>query len=78
MVSGLLSYSNMNEEDYILYGTEEIRYKKAIYRGCRSRNFLPEGWQLITLERLFQILYGQSLYMNIFQDTGNRRESPFL
>lgn len=78
MVSGLLSYSNMNEEDYILYGTEEIRYKKTIYRGCRSRNFLAEGWQLITLERLFQILYGQSLYMNIFKIQGTEERARFL
>ena len=53
VVSKLLRYSNMEENDYILYETEEIRYKQAIYRGCRSRNFLPDGWQLITLERLF-------------------------
>ena len=36
MVSGLLKHSNMNEEEYILYQTEEIGYKKALYRGCRS------------------------------------------
>ena len=44
MVSGLLKHSNMNEEEYILYETEEIAYKKVLYRGCRSGNFLPEGW----------------------------------
>ena len=59
VVSKLLRYSNMEENDYILYETEEIRYKQAIYRGCRSRNFLPDGWQLITLERLFKNLYGR-------------------
>lgn len=78
VVSGLLKYSNLNEEDYILYETEEIRYKKATYRGCRSRNFLPRGWNLITLERLFQNLYGQSLYMSIFRIQGTEARARFL
>ena len=28
---------------------------------CKSRNFLPDGWSLITLERLFQNTYQNSL-----------------
>ena len=78
MVSGLLKHSNMNEEEYILYQTEEIGYKKALYRGCRSGNFLPDGWQLITLERLFQNLHGQSLYMSIFRIQGTKERARFL
>lgn len=78
MVSGLLKHSNMNEEEYILYETEEIGYKKALYRGCRSGNFLPDGWQFITLERLFQNLHGQSLYMSIFRIQGTKERARFL
>ena len=58
MVSGLLQYSNLEEMEFIQYQTEEIGYKKAVYRGCKSQNFLPDGWQLITLERLFKNFYG--------------------
>ena len=78
VVSKLLRYSNMEGNDYILYETEEIGYKQAIYRGCRSRNFLPDGWQLITLERLFKNLYGRSLYVSIFQIQGVEERACFL
>lgn len=45
--------SSLKQEEYVLYKTEEISYKRRKYLGCKSENFLPEGWQLITLERLF-------------------------
>ncbi|MBD5544691.1 MAG: hypothetical protein HDR01_10755 [Lachnospiraceae bacterium] len=37
------------------------------YLGCSSTHFLPEGWQLITLERLFQNFYGESLQKSIYR-----------
>ncbi len=49
----LLEKSSLKQEEYVLYKTEEISYKRRKYLGCKSENFLPEGWQLITLERLF-------------------------
>lgn len=67
VTSNLLQFSNLNEEEYILYNTEEIHYKYQTYTGCTSMNFLPKGWQLITLERLFQSFYGQSLNKSIYQ-----------
>ena len=67
MVSGLLQYSNLEEMEFIQYQTEEIGYKKAVYRGCKSQNFLPDGWQLITLERLFKNFYGQSFYQSLYK-----------
>ena len=74
IISGLLSYSNLEPKEYISYQTEEIRYKSNRYRGCKSKNFLPKGWKLITLERLFQSTYGQSLNRAIYsiEDYGNR------
>lgn len=41
-------------------------------------NFLPRVWNLITLERLFQNLYGQSLYMSIFRIQGTEARARFL
>lgn len=67
IVSNLLSYSNLRPGEYVLYETEEIRYKEQLYRGCKSRNFLKKGWQLITLERLFQMQFGESLYKSIYR-----------
>lgn len=66
VVSGLLSYSNLDTEEYVLYQTEEMHYKQSMYNGCRSRNFLPEDWKLITMERLFQSVYGRSLSQSIY------------
>lgn len=52
MVSHLLILSDLEKNDVSIYDTEKIKYKKNTFHGCRSGNFLPQGWQLITLERL--------------------------
>lgn len=67
MVSNLLKASNLKKEEYIHYDTEEIHYGYQKYLGCSSMDFLPKGWQLITLERLFQNFYSQSLNKSIYQ-----------
>lgn len=61
IVSGLLSFSNLEKTEYVPYQTEEMRYKQRMFLGCKSRNFVPDGWKLITMERLFQAVYGESL-----------------
>lgn len=66
MVSGLLKYSNLDGQEFIDYKTEQILYEGRTYLGCCSKNFLPVGWQLITLERLFQSYYGESLHTSIY------------
>lgn len=66
LVSHLLQKTDLKREQYIMYQTEEIVYKTQTYKGCVSPNFLPEGWQMITLERLFQTFYGRSLNESIY------------
>ena len=66
VISCLLEKSSLRCEEYVLYETEEIAYKKRRYLGCKSKNFLPEGWQLITLERLFQGYY------NVWEKQGGK------
>ncbi len=78
MVSGLLRFSNLEPEEYITYRTEEIAYNRAKYPGCASEDFLPEGWQMFTLERLFKSCYGESLYQRIFQVEGIKERILFL
>lgn len=78
MVSGLLKYSNMRENEFISYSTEEIAYRQTVYRGCKSQSFLPAGWQIITLERLFESFYGRSLYKSLFMIQGVRERAEFL
>lgn len=67
MVSHLLQYSTLAESQFVLYDTEMIHANNRNFLGCKSTNFLPDGWQLLTLERLFHTFYGKSLYQTIFQ-----------
>lgn len=78
MISRLLERSTLKEEEFILYHTEKIKYKNTQYLGCRSCDFLPRGWQLLTLERLFQIHYGKSLSKSIFQIQNHKNRLQFL
>ena len=65
VVSHLLSFSNLNPGEFVLYDTERIRYKRTEMLGCVCRNFLKDGQQLITLERLYQTVKKASLQRNV-------------
>lgn len=78
IVSALLAGSSLKKEEYISYQTEEIFYKRTRYTGCKSDNFLPEGWRLITLERLFQSVYGHSLSKSIYTINDYEKRVLFL
>lgn len=67
IVSKLLGCSNMKADEYVDYETEEIAYNNNSYLGCMSRNFLPKGWKMITLERLFKNIYGESLTKAVYK-----------
>lgn len=78
IVSKLLMQSNLKEEQFILYDTEEIRYKRQQFLGCSSKNFLKEGYQLITLERLFLHNYGESLNKSLYSIANHTERLRFL
>lgn len=78
MISHILKYSNLEENEYVLYDTEEIQYGHVKYLGCNSENFLPEDWQLITLERLFQNFHGESLNKSIYRIESLENRIRFL
>ena len=61
VISHLLQHSSLDPKEYVLYDLETIAYKNTTFNGVKSPNFLQEGWQLITLERLFKNVYGKSL-----------------
>ncbi len=65
-------------QEFVLYDIEEIQYKEQRYAGVKSDDFLEEGWQLITLERLFQNMFGKSLYQSIFAMQGEEERYRFL
>ena len=66
VISHLLKKSTLLKDEFVLYDLEKMKYKSTIYTGVKSVNFLEEGWQLITLERLFHNFFGQSLYKAIY------------
>lgn len=78
VVSHLLVHSTLDESEYVLYELEEIKYKNNIYNGCKSRDFLRDDWQIITLERLFKNRYGRSLYEETWHVEGFKERIRFL
>lgn len=74
LISFLLEKSSLKPDEFVQYKTEEIKYKDRSFCGCKSNDFLKAGYRLITLERLFKNLYGESLTKAIYwiEDTENR------
>ena len=48
VISHLLKYTNLNEDEYVLYEPEQIKYKRQIYNGVRSRSFIDEESKSLT------------------------------
>ena len=67
VVSHLLSCSTMDSDEYVIYESCQIKYKKTILNGCKSNNFLCQGESLITLERLFKLAYNRSFLESVFR-----------
>lgn len=78
IISHLLKKSTLAKEEYVLYDLEKIKYKENIYTGAKSASFLKEGWQLITLERLFKNFFGESLYISIYRIVEHKERLRFL
>ena len=66
-VSKLLHFSNLSADEYVDYELEQISYRDNVYNACKSRDFTDE-WTLITLERLFQSVYGSGLNRIIYSE----------
>ena len=64
-ISKLLKFSNLEKEEFVDYDLDEITYNGQIFNACRSVDF-TEGWQLVTLERLFKQQYGVGLNHMIY------------
>lgn len=78
IISRLLAKSSLKADEFVSYDTEQISYHGHIFKGCRSRNFLNEGEQLITLERLFQNQFHESLYRAVYQIPEVQKRAEFL
>lgn len=78
VISHLLKYTNLNEDEYVLYELEQIKYKRQIYNGVRSRTFIDGDWQIITLERLFKNVYNESLTSVLWHMSDVKERLEFL
>ena len=78
VISHLLKYTNLNEDEYVLYEPEQIKYKRQIYKGVRSRTFIDGDWQIITLERLFKNVYNESLTSVLWHMSDVKERLVFL
>lgn len=78
VVSALLARSSLGCSEYVCYEPETIIYNGQHLNGCRSQNFLKDGEQLITLERLFFLKYGTSLYQTVFKIDSEEERLYFL
>lgn len=70
VISRLLHYSSLKEDEYVQYELTEIGYKNATYNGVKSRDFHVNGCQEVTVERLYKNLYGRSLYQSTWKIEG--------
>ncbi|MBQ8803381.1 MAG: hypothetical protein IJZ53_07105 [Tyzzerella sp.] len=78
VISHLLKKSTLRENEFVLYDLEKMKYKNNIYTGVKSQSFLEEGWQLITIERLFKNYFGESLYKSIYSIAEHKNRLLFL
>ena len=78
VVSFLLAHSDLEKNEYVTYGCEQIRYKKSIYNGAVSRDFLQGRGELITIERLYKHTYGRSLYESVFKITDVKERLRYM
>jgi hypothetical protein len=59
VISRLLQHSNVT--DYVEYEPARITYRGKIYDGCRSRDFIVDGEELVTVDHLFRQYTGKNL-----------------
>ena len=78
LAAELMKKSNLNQNDYVSYETEEIVFKEKKMLGCKSKNFLGEGESFITLEKLYKEKTGKSLYMEMFKLVEPSQRIEFL
>jgi hypothetical protein len=78
VVSELLKRTTNLPFEFVSYETERIKYGLGEFRGCKSKNFLNDGWMIITLERLFKLEYGESLQQCMLKISSLEERSRFL
>lgn len=74
LVSKLLTFSNLNSDDYVIYEKGKINGRD----GCRSKTFLTPTASFITLERLHGNITGVPLFKKIKEFNGISGAAPYV
>ena len=78
IISHLLQKSTLQENEYVIYDTEQIQYKRNLYNGAKSKTFLKDDWQIVTLERLFKTVQNVSLNSMLWRIENVENRLTFL
>lgn len=78
IVSKLLKKSNLNSLEFVEYDLEQIKYKRNIFNGVKSKDFLEEDWQMVTLERLYKTKKNVSLLQSVWKYKSTEERIKFL
>jgi len=78
IVSRLLDLSDLTLSEYVKYDTEKILYKHTSFNGAKSNNFLNDGYQLITLSRLYSNKYSRDFTKDLWHIRDVKDRLSFL
>ncbi len=65
LASKILSCSNLEPDNFVKYESCTIEYEGKTYNGCRSKDFLAAGEQLISYEKIYKLTTGRLLSEDI-------------
>lgn len=66
VISELLKKSTLLPSEFVTYEIETIKYKHSIFNGAKSKNFLDEDWDIVTLARLYELKNGRILTSDLW------------
>ncbi|SHN57775.1 hypothetical protein SAMN02745247_01788 [Butyrivibrio hungatei DSM 14810] len=78
VISHLLARSSLKTNEFVMYELETIKYKRQTYNGVVSDDFKKDGYDLITLERLFKNTYNEGLNSIIYKTTDHEKRLETL
>ena len=78
IVSALIAKSNLSDNDFVLYDTENVKYKRSYFTGAKSADFMKEGDQLITLSRLYKTRYNRDFTKDVWHIRDTKDRLSFL
>ena len=66
VISQLLKKSTLDKNEFVVYELEQIKYKRQIFNGAKSNDFLKADWQIVTLQRLYKTKYNRNFMEDVW------------